>query len=1332
MGQGDRNLLERWVDHRDADAFRQIGEQYAGMMYATCLRVLKDAQEAEDVAQDCLEFLVQTEEVPDSPFLGPWLHSIATRKALMRLRSNARRRNREHHYAETTAHETDPGWNDLGEHVDEAIAELPDDLREPLLAHYFQGQSHRAIAGALNIPRRTVSNRIVRGVQLVGAALKNRGVTVSATALGALLHANLAEAAALPYALTVFIEKSIAAHGGQTLAHAAAAGGVRAMLIKLSIGAAIIGGAAGLWWTIQDGGERPTSARAIAAEATNEPEFLVAAAGIGRETSLQDETAPSNSNEVPNGDALVIVQVVDRGVNPRQGAQVTLWLYRNPDPNESTDEPSTMTGVTDEKGEVNFDRVAQENFAVTARIDDAVGFGWVDRSIYSRERIVLRFSANTTVRVTDTQGRPVSGAQLYHLQTRPKDQRKYGPGNRVMVGTTGADGSVQLAIPNGQTWRIQFFSNRHASKIVEDIAGGADYKVDVSEGSTLAGVLRPKTPDVNVDGVVISAQSTEYELERRTAVTDESGRFTIANLAAGDYAITSESETVALREGEVIINAQTYGGEIELNGVAGAVLAGIVRTDSDRLSIEGAKITASRLVGDRRPSQSTTSDADGRYRLAGLSPGTYDVRLYDNRRNVISPAYPKEEVTLRTGETREDVHFTLPSNPAVTATVGGRVTHKGAPVSAFVTAYPRAGFYGSKTIRTDNGGRFLFDELPATRDLRVRAFLPGLASEELTSLVLPPEGLSGLTLALQPTGSVSGRVVGTTGRALDAGTHYVEFLNRYAHGIDLQSSCTVLEDGRFSIPDVPAGEHRLYVEQRYRMGSTGIQIPDATLEIASGEHVDRLLITIDDRRGVTAEGRAKQRADEERMIRESREREKRAWGVKGRVLDARTGDPVTAYFLTAMRMGESRQDVSDEKGRFEVQPKVVKRTIIQIEAPGYQPNKTFLWPVDVVDLYVEAEIRLQPGPIIEGIVQDSQGQPVSGARVFPLELPGDLESQHARFPTTGRDGRFRLDTLEPKPQQLFVERIGYPITKVGVAPVASRTTEVLITLSTGARIEGVVTDDGVPVAGTRVSHYVPWHHSRLPFVQTGADGRYVIKNVATGTVRVGASLANDGSQPDSYRYQTREILVDGDGPYQANFDFKPPTNTIQGSITLNGEVLRWASVNAYMEVDGVRENSNSRSTRAGAYEIEMLPPGKALLTASVRTPNADTILRQQTDVQLGNNESITLDFDFQGNGVVQGVIDNVSPGEYGAVYAIPGTVVPRGPFATAHDLNLTDYYARTQIKDGGYVLEAVPPGPYVIFAASQDQHLFDPAHPRMAWATVTVKSDEPIALDFTF
>lgn len=61
----DERLLQRYVAERSAEAFGQIVQRYAGMVFGVALRVTADRAAAEDVAQDCFFKLTQKAEQVD-------------------------------------------------------------------------------------------------------------------------------------------------------------------------------------------------------------------------------------------------------------------------------------------------------------------------------------------------------------------------------------------------------------------------------------------------------------------------------------------------------------------------------------------------------------------------------------------------------------------------------------------------------------------------------------------------------------------------------------------------------------------------------------------------------------------------------------------------------------------------------------------------------------------------------------------------------------------------------------------------------------------------------------------------------------------------------------------------------------------------------------------------------------------------------------------------------------------------------------------------------------------------------------------------------------------
>ncbi len=189
MSQTDAMLFEHWLHDRNADAFKLLATRYAAMVYQTCRRILNNPSEAEDVAQECFVILASTEK-PIGGYLAPWLHRVAYNRSLARLRAENRRREREVRYASEQPAARDMAWDEIGGLVDEAIAELPEKLRVPIVAYFLDGQTQEAVAHALGISRPTVTHRVDKGVECLRKALKGKGVAVAGTVLAGAIKAN--------------------------------------------------------------------------------------------------------------------------------------------------------------------------------------------------------------------------------------------------------------------------------------------------------------------------------------------------------------------------------------------------------------------------------------------------------------------------------------------------------------------------------------------------------------------------------------------------------------------------------------------------------------------------------------------------------------------------------------------------------------------------------------------------------------------------------------------------------------------------------------------------------------------------------------------------------------------------------------------------------------------------------------------------------------------------------------------------------------------------------------------------------------------------------------
>jgi len=179
----DRDLLHR-IALRDQQAFAQLYDRYATVLYSMCLSIVKRASDAEDVLQEC--FLQNWEKAYAFDGLKgsayTWLVTMTRNRAIDRLRSK--------HFQISRQQQTDFDFDliavndgaspldhasqaERAHYVRQSFALLPAAQREVLQMAYFEGYSQSEIAGRLCIPLGTVKTRTRQAIKKLHALLEN-------------------------------------------------------------------------------------------------------------------------------------------------------------------------------------------------------------------------------------------------------------------------------------------------------------------------------------------------------------------------------------------------------------------------------------------------------------------------------------------------------------------------------------------------------------------------------------------------------------------------------------------------------------------------------------------------------------------------------------------------------------------------------------------------------------------------------------------------------------------------------------------------------------------------------------------------------------------------------------------------------------------------------------------------------------------------------------------------------------------------------------------------------------------------------------------------------
>lgn len=171
----DKELVRR-VKKGDRDAFDLLFSRYQHKILNLVGRYLRDPQDVEDVAQEA--FIKAFRALPrfrgDSAFYT-WLYRIAINTAKNHLVARGRRppgtdvdvEDAEYYDGNDALREGESpeaalARDQLSVAIDQAISDLPDDLRSAVTLREFDGLSYEQIAEIMDCPVGTVRSRIFR------------------------------------------------------------------------------------------------------------------------------------------------------------------------------------------------------------------------------------------------------------------------------------------------------------------------------------------------------------------------------------------------------------------------------------------------------------------------------------------------------------------------------------------------------------------------------------------------------------------------------------------------------------------------------------------------------------------------------------------------------------------------------------------------------------------------------------------------------------------------------------------------------------------------------------------------------------------------------------------------------------------------------------------------------------------------------------------------------------------------------------------------------------------------------------------------------------------
>jgi RNA polymerase sigma factor (sigma-70 family) len=478
----DHQLLARFAQGHDREAFAVLMRRHGPLVLGVCRRILHNAHDADDAFQATFLVLARkADAIPWREDVGGWLYRVATRAALRARARAATRATYERQAGQRCA--TDPLTEVTGRELlsvlDEELQQLAERYRAPLVLCHLQGKTCDQAARVLGWSLRTLQRRLEQARRALRVRLARRGLELpSALLLAGLVHG--AAAATVPAELAENTVRAVAEaaslRGPAGDLAASLLRGMAASRLRLVAAAVLLAGltllGVGAWGRAAASSDASAGLAAPRSAAPVPPPVARA----------QDKTPPAPLAAEKAPSRIVSGQVRDAAGKPVAGAEVAVlgWpLLVIRDRRLTPDRPLilgqtqadaqgrfrvTIPGVPPKLPTFSSKRLTRLEVLASA---PGHGPGWQGLPLGGNPDAVevrLREAQTVRGRVFDVQGQPIQGLRLSVTRlgkaVRATDQEIYvslnyfedGPGINPGFGLSGAGGKQQAAAVVG----IQF------------------------------------------------------------------------------------------------------------------------------------------------------------------------------------------------------------------------------------------------------------------------------------------------------------------------------------------------------------------------------------------------------------------------------------------------------------------------------------------------------------------------------------------------------------------------------------------------------------------------------------------------------------------------------------------------------------------------------------------------------------------------------------------------------------------------------------------------------------------------------------------------------------
>lgn len=175
LHRADETLIGRCL-RGEMPAYRELYEQYSKAMFNTCMRLLNDRSEAEDVLQESfVEAFKNLSRFEYRTSFGGWLKQICVNRCINQLKKRKLVFVDIERSGTDSADKTPIDEDEIELQVatvKKAIAMLPDGYRTVLNLYLMEGYDHEEISEILNVAESTTRTQYIRAKQKLLQILK--------------------------------------------------------------------------------------------------------------------------------------------------------------------------------------------------------------------------------------------------------------------------------------------------------------------------------------------------------------------------------------------------------------------------------------------------------------------------------------------------------------------------------------------------------------------------------------------------------------------------------------------------------------------------------------------------------------------------------------------------------------------------------------------------------------------------------------------------------------------------------------------------------------------------------------------------------------------------------------------------------------------------------------------------------------------------------------------------------------------------------------------------------------------------------------------------------